>query len=135
MYSRVSGQSSHVIHTFSWPYYTLLKYMTFSNQEISWTYSIDYGLTNLVNTKQRGVINTWYDKCLWYANNRERLHLRIEWRHVCVHAIRSGLVKREIHEATWNKVYQDFGMFNSLTDSRSNKSLSSCLLFTLMSNT
>ena len=36
-------------------------------------------------------------------------------------------------------VYQDFGKFNSLkntlTDSRSNMSLSLCLLFTLMSNT
>jgi len=39
----------------------------------------------------------------------------------------------------WNKVYQDFGKFNSLrntlTDSRSNMSLSSCLLFTLMTMT
>ena len=39
----------------------------------------------------------------------------------------------------WNKVYQDFGKFNSLkntlTDSRSNMSLSSCLLYTLVSNT
>jgi len=39
----------------------------------------------------------------------------------------------------WKKVYQDFERFNSLknilTDSRSNTSLSSCLLFTLMSNT
>jgi len=39
----------------------------------------------------------------------------------------------------WKKVYQDFGKFNSLkntlTDSHSNMSLSSCWLFTLKGNT
>ena len=54
------------------------------------------------------------------------IYLRIEWRPVCVHAAWTRLVTRQIYEA------RQFNSLNTRTDSRSNMSLSSCLLFTLM---
>ena len=72
------------------------------------------------------------------SSDNQQQHLLLEQRWIIGNTMWIGLSTsshRRILDL-WNKVYKDFGKFNSLkntlTNSRSNMNLSSCLRFTLM---